>query len=137
MDIRQYGDRTALKLHCDDPSRTKQSFLEETLITNILSKYRQSGVITHTNPNAPTYADFISTQDYKSSLDKIHDVTEEFKSLSADTRAKYENDPLSFLEAVENDDFEPVPITITPETPAEPELPLTAPAQPETAETIP
>lgn len=137
MEIRQYGDRTPSQLHCLDDSKTRQSFLQETLITNILSKYRQSGVITHTNPNEPTYADFISTQDYKTSLDQIYSVREEFSSLSADTRAKYQNDPLLFLEAVKNDDFEPVPITIKPEKPVEPELPLDTPAQPETPSETP
>jgi phage internal scaffolding protein len=106
VEVRKLGYRNSVKLECKDKSRTKQSFVQETLIQNILRKYRQTGVISHSNQNPVQHGDFIGSMDYKSSLDRIAEVEEEFASLDADTRKKYENDPLVFLEAVEDGTFE-------------------------------
>lgn len=125
IQIRKYGDRTRTQIKFPDKSRTRQSFVQETMVSNILSRYRQTGVINHSNPKKPSYADFIATHDYKQSIDQINEVTNEFYSLSADTRAKYDNDPLTFLEAVENGIFEEVPILQPVENPTDTTLPET------------
>ena len=106
MEVRKFGDRKRTKLICKDKSLTQQNFAQETIIENIMAKYRQTGVVTHLNTRTPEYGDYLTAVDYKTALDQIHAIEDDFDALDSATRKKYDNDPLKYLEAVEKGEFE-------------------------------
>ena len=107
MEVRKFGDRKRTKLMCKDKSLTQQNFAQETIIENIMAKYRQTGIVSHTNQRTPEYGDYLTATDFKSALDQIHAIEDDFDALDSATRKKYDNDPLKYLEAVEKGEFEP------------------------------
>ena len=66
MEIRKYGDRTAVTISFPAQGRTKQSFQEECDVNFILSKWRKTGHLSHLNPENPRYEDYSSVEDYQS-----------------------------------------------------------------------
>ncbi|AXL14674.1 internal scaffolding protein [Microviridae sp.] len=83
------------------PSMTHQSMKAECDINNIMRKYERDGIISHRNTYEGQYGDFTDLpQDYQSSLNAVIDAQEMFLTLPARVRAKFENDPASFLEFV-------------------------------------
>lgn len=85
------------------PSMTHQSMKAECDINNIMRKYERDGIIAHRNTYEGQYGDFTELpQDYQSSLNAVLEAQEMFLTLPARVRAKFENDPASFLEFVSN-----------------------------------
>lgn len=84
------------------PSMTKQEFLQETDINNILKQYSQSGMIKHMRANAEAggYQDLPDPQDFQDSLHQVEAARASFMSLPSRVRARFENDPVQFLEFV-------------------------------------
>lgn len=82
------------------PSRTKQSFLAECDINNIIRQYSQTGVITHISAKASqgVYADLPDTIDFQESMNTVVKAQEAFASLPAAVRARFANEPSLFLE---------------------------------------
>ena len=118
--IAKYGDRTRKPFHTEGDSMTRQSFVQETIIENILAKYRQTGTIPHQMRGEPQYGNVMNSMDYKEATDQLIEVQDHFDALTSDQRKQYGNDPLQFLEAIENGTF------------SEPEQPKTEePPQPE------
>lgn len=80
-------------------SLTKQSHKDECDIRTILSKYRETGVITHVQAARPTYTDLPSDLDYQTSLNIIMEAREAFAALPSKVRSAFGNDPQTFLAA--------------------------------------
>lgn len=95
-----YSDMTA---HFDlTPSRTKQEFTAEVDINNIMARFRASGgdptVLPLTTKQA-RYGDFTGMPDsYHAALNYVNDTKHEFMKLDADIRARFNNDPQTFLD---------------------------------------
>lgn len=81
------------------PSMTKQSFKDETDITNILRKFQKTGIIEHINQHHPIYTDLPDMTDYQSSLHTIMEAEHAFSTLPAAVRDHFDNDPALFLGA--------------------------------------
>lgn len=119
------------------PSRTKQSFLPECDINNIVKSYRVTGQFNHMRGNAlqGVYEDLPDPQDFQTSLNIMQEASDSFASLPAQVRKRFDNDPaefLAFMANPENQDeiikmglavdlrpLAPAPEPL-PETPAEP-----------------
>lgn len=89
-------------LEFGEPSLTKQSFRDECDINNIMSKYQKTGIIEHLNEHNGEYGDFISYQDYHTSLNQILEAQETFNSIPSSIREKFNNNPAEFLEFAQN-----------------------------------
>lgn len=81
------------------PSRTKQEFVSECDINNIIASYRLTGQIAHINSKAAqgVYADLPDSLDYQSSLNTILQAQASFASLPSAVRDRFGNDPSAFL----------------------------------------
>lgn len=99
---RVYGDRVRVAKSFSKPSRTKQSFKEETEINNIMAKYRRSGLLSHVARYEGSYGDFVGYNDYHVMVDKIMEANNMFDSLPSDIRGRFRNDPSEFLEFAQN-----------------------------------
>jgi len=82
-------------------SRTKQEFVNECDINNIIKRYRVTGLMRQL-PLEPMYGDFTNIPSYQESLNVVIRGQEAFARLPSDIRTKFDNDPARFLEFMSN-----------------------------------
>lgn len=82
------------------PSMTKQSFVEECDINNILREYSASGQLRHISARAEQgmYADLPDQADFQTALNIVLEGQAAFASLPSKVRNRFNNDPAEFLE---------------------------------------
>lgn len=82
-----------------DPSMTKQSFVAECDINNIVRDFTQHGMIQHINERAAmgAFVDLPDTMDYQQALEIARQAQTAFDQLPAKVRARFDNDPTEFL----------------------------------------
>lgn len=80
-----------------DDSLTHQSFAEECDINTIMRRFGVTGVLPEA-VRAPTYDDFSNVVDYHTACNAIAVAGEAFDQMSAEVRARFNNDPQKFLE---------------------------------------
>lgn len=82
------------------PSMTKQSFVSECDINNIVKSYRITGQIQHMRANAAqgVYEDLPDHQEFQTSLNILQEASDSFASLPAQVRKRFDNDPGQFLD---------------------------------------
>lgn len=83
-----------------EPSRTKQSELEDCDINNIMARYATTGVITHLQKGEPLYGDFSEVEDYQTSLAKVMSAEERFASLPSELRKKFDYNPQNMIDFI-------------------------------------
>jgi len=91
-------------LHCEDASLAQQHFKDECDINNILRQFNITGLLPEATLS-PRYGDFTGIADYHSALNQVIAAEDEFMSLPATIRARFENDPaqlIDFLDKSEN-----------------------------------
>lgn len=81
------------------PSRTKQSFLAECDINNIIKQFKVTGQIRHMNEQRAqgSYADLPDPMEFQDALHAVMDAQKSFATLPSHVRARFNNDPASFL----------------------------------------
>ena len=84
-------------LHCEDASLAQQHFKDECDINNILRQFNITGLLPQT-PLSPQYGDFSGVGDYHTALNQIISAEDQFMSLPAQLRARFENDPAQLIE---------------------------------------
>ncbi|WNK13452.1 MAG: internal scaffolding protein [Microvirus sp.] len=80
--------------------RTKQSFVAECDINNILKQFKATGMLTHVSAKAAQgqYIDLPDDSDFQSALHTVKQGADAFASLPSKLRTRFENDPAKFLE---------------------------------------
>lgn len=106
------------------PSRTKQSFLAECDINNILKQFKATGIVTHINAQRAQgrYEDLPASTDFQEALNTVMAAEAAFASLPSLVRERFGNDPERFLAFVgdpKNAD-ELVKLGLTKPVPAKP-----------------
>lgn len=83
---------------------TKQEFVRECDVNNILKQYSQTGMLKHVSANANTgmYADLPDAIDFQDSLHTIKAAEAAFMSLPSKLRARFDNEPTEFLAFVQD-----------------------------------
>lgn len=120
----------------DPPSLTKQSFVPECDINNILRSYRATGQINHIRANAAqgVYEDLPDPQDFQTSLNIIMEANDSFASLPSAIRRRFGNDPAEFLAFVTNpanqDEIIAMGLAVDTRPPPPPEEPPKTPPEP-------
>lgn len=78
---------------------TKQEFQAECDINNIIKQFSATGVIRHISAKAAegAYQDLPDPIEFQDGLHIVQQATESFMTLPAKVRARFENDPASFL----------------------------------------
>lgn len=86
-------------LSFDEPSRTRQEFADECDINVLMRKFEATGVVSHFNTGEPRYLDLgDGVPDLREAIDLVRASTEVFMALPAGVRAKFDNDPVSFVD---------------------------------------
>lgn len=87
-------------------SMTKQEFLPDCDIHNILAEFKVTGQIKHlaANTAAGVYADLSGLPDFQTALNTVVAGEAAFASLPSKLRARFENDPAQFLDFMSNPD---------------------------------
>lgn len=85
-------------------SRTKQSFVKECDVNNIMSHWASTGTVSHINNAAPSYGDFSPDVNYQESLDALHSANTAFLNLPSATRARFGNNPALFIDFIGDPD---------------------------------
>jgi len=91
----------ATALNCEDESRAQQQFKDEVDINTIVDRFGVTGE----SPPAmqfPTEQDFTEAFDFQTSMNVIVKAREEFMTMPAKTRARFQNDPQTFMEFIHN-----------------------------------
>lgn len=97
MDVRKFGDRVSVKSLPRGESRVQRSFIDETNINTIMSRFERTGMIEHVNRHQGQYGDFTVLPDFHTALNKIREAEEMFLTLPAKVRKKFANDVGGFL----------------------------------------
>lgn len=81
------------------PSMTKQEFVSESDINNIIREYSITGQINHIAAKAAqgAYLDLPPPTDFQESLNLVMRAEEAFATLPSQVRNRFENDPAQFL----------------------------------------
>lgn len=81
------------------PSMTKQEFVRECDINNVIKAFSRSGQFNHINARASqgTYQDLPDSVDFQESLAVIQVAEAAFMSLPSKTRERFGNEPAEFL----------------------------------------
>lgn len=88
----------------NDPSRTQQSFKEESDINEIVRRFGLTGEMP-TDLEMPQSGDFSEAPDFQTAMNMVRAAQEEFMRVPAHIRAEFGNDPqrlMSFLEDEDN-----------------------------------
>lgn len=90
-------------LACEDPTRARQEFKEETDINTIVERFGL-GYEAPAVPDFPTSVDYSEfALDYHSALNLVKQAEEEFMTLPAAVRDKFGHDPGAILAFLEDD----------------------------------
>jgi len=88
-------------LHCEDASLAQQHYKDECDINNILRQFNITGMLPE-QAVSPRYGDFTGINDYHSALNQVIAAEDEFMSLPATLRARFENDPAQLIDFLDN-----------------------------------
>jgi len=102
--IRTGRDRTSVGIDFPPESRTKQEFLDETNINNVVAQHVLTGQFTHVAAAMPSYGDFSNIEDYQAAANQIKQADLAFGMLPAKVRKRMENNPEVFLEFMADPD---------------------------------
>lgn len=98
-------------IDCSKDGVAKQSFRDECDINNIMSQYVATGLLEHVNERAALYDDF-SGFDFARSMNVVAKANEMFADLPAEVRKRFNNDPVAFVEFVQDDENRPEAIKL-------------------------
>jgi len=90
-------------LRCEDATRTQQHFKDETDINNILRMFNITGQLPK-KAVTPQYGDFTGIYDYHGALNAVIAAEDEFMTLPATLRARFDNDPQELIEFLNNEE---------------------------------
>lgn len=89
-------------LECKDGSRTQQEFAKETDINYIAARFGLTGQLPQVL-QLPTYGDFTGIFDYQTALNVVNDAKQDFMTLPAKIRSRFNNNPQELLEFMDDD----------------------------------
>ena len=97
-----YGEETRRPTIVCDPEkdRTKQEFKDECDIQTIVSRFQQTGQISHLAQGAAQYVDVSGISDYRSAIETVTRAQEYFNRLPAKVRSHFKNDAAEFVDAL-------------------------------------
>lgn len=79
---------------------TKQNMQAECDITNILSQFSRTGILTHINEQEGTYEDLPDFMDLQTAIQVQMEADQAFQTLPSIVREHFANDPGKFLAAL-------------------------------------
>lgn len=98
-----YSPKERVPISFAKTGRTKQQDADKTNINLIMKKFLKTGVIDFTNKHEASYG-FATSDSFQESLQIIQTATEMFDDLPSQLRTKFNHDPATFLDYVQNPD---------------------------------
>lgn len=83
------------------PSKTKQSFQDETDINKLMERYAKTGQVPAQNNRLPQYG-YAPSTDFMEALQLVQDAKTMFSELPSKVRQNFDNDPAKLLAFVED-----------------------------------
>lgn len=87
-----------------EPSRTKQSDMERCDLRYQLARFQKTGLMGNLRSDEPLYGDFSEVDDLITAQNRLVDLEEQFMSMPAALRKKFDNDPLQMLEWLQKEE---------------------------------
>lgn len=81
--------------------RTKQSFKDECDVNKIMARFTRTGVLDFASKFSPRYED-VTGADFQSAMDTVARANSMFQELPAELRRRFKNDPVVFLDFVDD-----------------------------------
>lgn len=123
----RYNFKKGKQIINTEPSKTKQSFKEESDINNIMKKFMERGVLPQMIQKDPKYGDYAQVGTYQESLNTVLKAQEQFDALPSHLRDRFLNEPAKFLEFTADknnlEEMYKLGLAIKPEKP-EPKAPV-------------
>lgn len=101
--LSKLSKRHKVYANTEGPSATKQSFKDECDINNILKKFKTIGQLPHVSGRTPMYGDFSNPITYQESLNIVIKAKDQFNALPSKVRDRFGNDPVQFLQFVNDE----------------------------------
>ena len=99
MEIRDLqSERRRVQCVNTKPSLTEQAHKDKSCINKIIAKYRKTGLINHVSAKQGSYGDFLGVSSYQEALDRVAIAQDDFSTLPANIRKRFDNDPGKFLD---------------------------------------
>lgn len=92
-----YEKQPRVKSQFTGPTRTKQAFKKECDINQIMSRFHQTGLVSHVAHHQGDYSDLSDAPTYYDAMLKITAADQSFNSLPSDMRKYFNNSPHEFL----------------------------------------
>jgi len=99
-DMDAASNESALK--CEDDSLAIQSAEEESNINTIVRRFGLTGELPN-DVKVPQSGDFSNLPDFHTAMNLVRKTQEEFLRIPADLRARFNNDPQSFMAFIEDE----------------------------------
>lgn len=102
-----YAPGPKVKFACRFPSRTQQHFRNECDINNIMKRYLTTGYLTdpmNVSTRKPMFGDFSNVSEFQNAQNVIADAVQAFEAMPSYLRKRFQNNPVLFLEFVNNSD---------------------------------
>lgn len=119
--------RKGLKLSTEGGA--DQSHAADTNINSIMAKYVSTGGVTHLNAKEPLYGDFSNGESLHTHINRVREAEATFGLLPANVRSAAHNDPVRFIDMVNDTDGREL-LEAAGMTFGEPEEPSPAPTIP-------
>lgn len=88
-------------LKCEDESLTQQHFKDDADINVILTRFGITGKLPD-NIKAPTFGDFTGPESLMEALEIMREAEDAFMEMPGHVRQRFNNDPIEFMEFVDN-----------------------------------
>jgi len=96
-----YG-RSYSPADCSGDGKAKQSMKDECDVNLIVSRFAETGLISHLAGGIPQFVDVSALGDYRSIIEQVRKVDEYFAGLPADVRSEFRNDASLFMDYLES-----------------------------------
>lgn len=125
-----YSEKLIVNARQGGPSRTKQSFKNETDLNFLVDRYKKTGQVPASVNRESKYG-YAPSLDFQEALELVQNARTMFSELPAAVRQNFENNPANLLAFVENSDNGPeqyaaMGLTEAPDTEAPPVYPTAA-----------
>ncbi len=89
-------------LDCGKKGAAKQSFKEECDVNLVVSRFAETGLLTHVAAGVPQFVDASALGDYRTIIEQVRKVEEYFEGLPALVRSEFDNDAARFMDFLES-----------------------------------
>ena len=104
MEVKTLQYKSSEGIFFTEPSRTKQADMERCDLQYQLARFQKTGLMGNLRSDEPLTGDFSEVDDLITAHNRLIDLEEQFMSIPAALRKKFDNDPLQMLEWLQKEE---------------------------------